>query len=57
MAEREENIRKPIPPNADYYNWDGFCRFADKKGIGKKSDDFMPWWEVWKAGYIAAMNS
>lgn len=46
-----------IPDNAEYYGWQAFIRYAERQGIAlDDEDDWGPWWDCWKAGYIAAMQ-
>ncbi len=46
---------KMIKPNKIdqlYYNWDTFAQYAEKHGINLKFvEDYLPWWECWKAGH------
>ncbi len=46
------------PEDADWYDWDAFVAWADKQGISlEDEEDFLPWWDCWKAGYSVAMNT
>ena len=42
------------PPDGFRYGWREFVRLAMREGIGSDPDDYMPWWEFWKAGYMVA---
>ena len=46
--------KKPI--NAEWYDWDAFCNWADNEGIGESKDDWIPWWDCWKKAFSCAMN-
>lgn len=50
-----ESRKKPV--DGDFYGWRAFERWGDKEGIGVETEDWMAWWECWKAGYNYAMNS
>jgi len=45
------------PKDGNWYGWDVFEKWADENGIGDHFDDWDTWWECWKSGYSAAMNS
>ena len=44
------------PKNADWYDWEAFERWADITGIGDAKNDWIAWWECWKAAYSIAMQ-
>ena len=51
-------MKREIPENAEFYDWQAFKQWAEKNGVSLESrGDWEPWWECWKAGYVAAMNS
>lgn len=45
-----------VHPGDDYFggDWGDFCEWADEHGIGEDTEDWMPWWECWYAGYASA---
>ena len=50
-------MKSKEPSNGYYYNWRDFCKFAEENGISLEcEEDYLDWWECWKAGYISAMN-
>jgi len=45
------------PEDADWYAWEDFVEWCKANGVSLRyTEDFLPSWEAWKAGYIAAMN-
>ena len=48
--------RRMIPSDGEYYGWKAFERWANDNGIQDDPDDWVPWWECWKAGYKAGVN-
>lgn len=43
--------------NADNYGWKAFERWADVNGVGAQPDDWGPWWDCWRTGYVAGVNT
>jgi hypothetical protein len=42
------------PEKAELYGCAGFIKWANKKGLGTKFDEWEGWWTCWKAGYCSA---
>lgn len=46
------------PKDADFHGWSTFEKWANANSISDTHvEDWWPWWECWKAGFNAAMNS
>jgi hypothetical protein len=44
-----------MPRKKNEYGWKEFVKFAEQEGINlEHEDDWGPWWNCWKGGYIAA---
>jgi|WetSurMetagenome_2_1015567.scaffolds.fasta_scaffold77307_3 hypothetical protein len=41
------------PFYAHKFGWKDFNWWCDRNGIGIHPDDWMPWWECWKSGYLS----
>lgn len=48
--------KREKPEDAEWYGWGKFEDRANAEGYGDYFEDWLNWWECWKAGYIAAMN-
>jgi hypothetical protein len=44
------------PLNAEFFGWHQFEEWANENGVGKAEDDWLAWWECWKAGYSAGQK-
>ena len=50
-------MERQKPENADFYAWDEFEKWADKKGIGDHKEYWEDWWDCWQSGYIVGVNA
>lgn len=45
------------PKDYDIYDWNAFEKWADEASIGKRTDDWLPWWECWVVAYNSAHDN
>ena len=57
-AEPEKERTMEKPKDAEVYDWDKFVEWAEISRVSlNHGDDYGPWWDCWKEGYTAGVES
>jgi hypothetical protein len=55
---REVNPKTKTPIQAEYFGWTSFVAWAKENGVDLDyEEDWLIWWQCWKAGFVCGTNN
>ena len=50
-------MKRAMPEDAENYQWDAFNVYCDENSIAESYDDWIDWWNIWKASFLVALEN